>query len=154
TMRPGTVGRRLGRLATELGRIGTGTSGLAPAPRDRRFTDPAWSRNPLLRRLVQAYVATTDTVDELLTDVDLGWRDNQRIRFLADNLLQALAPSNVPLLNPASTKEAIDTAGLSLVRGTRNLVRDLSHAPRIPRMVDDSAFTVGRNIAATPGAVV
>ncbi len=33
-------------------------------------------------------------------------------------------------------------------------MRDLASSPRIPEMVDRSAFEVGRNIAATPGAVV
>ena len=125
-----------------------------PAPRDRRFADQAWTQNPLLRRVVQAYLATGRTVEQLIADADLAWRDDQRVRFLAENLVEALAPSNVPLLNPASAKEAIDTAGLSFVRGARNLVRDLARPPRVPQMVDTSAFTVGENLAATPGAVV
>jgi polyhydroxyalkanoate synthase len=153
-LRPRTIGRRLGSLAAELGRIGAGTSGLAPAPRDRRFADPAWSENPVLRRVVQAYLATGRTVADLITDGDLGWRDDQRVRFLAENLLEALSPSNVPVLNPASAKAGIDTAGMSFVRGARNLVRDLAQAPRIPQMVDESAFSVGEDVAATPGAVV
>src|SRR5690348_10012232 len=51
---PLTVGRRVGGLATEFGRIAVGTSVVAPAKRDRRFADPAWMQNPLLRRIVQA----------------------------------------------------------------------------------------------------
>jgi polyhydroxyalkanoate synthase len=145
---------RLGSLAAELARIGTGASTLTPGPRDRRFTDPAWTSNPLLRRLAQAHLATASTVDGLIADAELDWRAEQRVRFLAGNLVAALAPSNVPLLNPASAKEAVDTAGLSLVRGAANLLRDLANAPRIPRMVDGTAFTVGGNLAATPGAVV
>ncbi len=152
--RPRTTGRRLGALATELVRIGAGVSELAPAPRDRRFADPAWTRNPLLRRIVQAYLATGRTVDQLVADVDLSWRDDQRVRFTTENLLEALSPSNIPLLNPASAKMAIDTMGMSLVRGALNLVRDMATAPRIPEMVDRSAFKVGDNLAATPGAVV
>src|SRR6266498_2382044 len=66
----------------------------------------------------------------------------------------ALPPSNVPLLNPASAKAAIDTAGLNFVRGALNLVRDIARAPRVPQMVDRSGFTIGENLAATPGAVV
>jgi polyhydroxyalkanoate synthase subunit PhaC len=149
-----TLGRRLGTLAAELGRVGAGTSALAPAPRDRRFADPAWSENPLLRRVVQAYLATGRTVTDLIDDGDLEWRDDQRVRFLAENLMEALAPSNLPLLNPASAKAGIDTGGLSFLRGARNLVRDLSQAPRIPQMVDTSVFQVGENVAVTPGAVV
>jgi polyhydroxyalkanoate synthase len=152
--RPRTTGRRLGSLAAELARIGAGASELAPAPRDRRFADPAWTENPLLRRIVQAYLASGYTVAELIADSDLGWRDGQRVRFLAENLLEALSPSNIALVNPASAKAAIDTAGLSLLRGGLNLVRDLARAPRIPQTVDASGFTVGENLAATPGAVV
>ena len=152
--RPVTTARRLGSLVGELGRIGSGGSRLTPTPRDRRFTDQAWTRNPVLRRVVQAYLATGRTVEQLISDADLGWRDDQRVRFLAENLMEALAPSNVPGLNPASLKEAIDTAGLSAVRGARNLVRDLAQPPRVPQMVDTTAFTIGENVAATPGAVV
>jgi polyhydroxyalkanoate synthase len=51
--RPRITGQRLGSLAAELARIGAGTSLLAPGKRDRRFTDPAWTENPLLRRIVR-----------------------------------------------------------------------------------------------------
>ena len=119
--RPRSTGRRLRGLAAELVRIGTGTSTVGPSPRDRRFADPAWPGNPLLRRVVQAYVATGRTAEQLVSDAELGWRDGQRIRFLVENLVEALAPSNMPLLNPASAKAAIDTAGLNFVRGGRDL---------------------------------
>ena len=151
---PRSTGRRLGGLAAEMMRIGAGTSTVGPSKRDRRFVDPAWSENPLLRRVVQAYLATAQTAERLLSDAELGWRDEQRIRFLVENLVEALAPSNVPVLNPASAKAAIDTAGLNVVRGGLNLVRDLASSPRIPEMVDRSPFEVGRNLAVTPGAVV
>ena len=151
---PRPTGRRLSELATEMIRIGAGTSTVGPSKRDRRFVDPAWSENPLLRRLLQAYLATGQTAEQLVSVAELGWRDQERVRFLAENLVEALAPSNVPLLNPASAKAAIDTAGLNLVRGGVNLVRDLAVPPRVPQMVDTSSFEVGRNIAITPGAVV
>jgi polyhydroxyalkanoate synthase len=152
--RPRRTGQRFGTLVAELARIAAGTSTLAPTPRDRRFADPAWLESPLLRRIVQGYLASAGTVNDLVGDADLSWRDDQRVRFLVENLLEALAPSNVPMLNPSSAKAAIDTAGLNFVRGARNLVRDFARPPRIPQMVDASAFTVGENIAATPGAVV
>ena len=152
--RPGTTGRRLAGLAQEIARAATGTSTLTPSRRDRRFTDPAWAENPLLRRLVQAYLAADRTARQLVTDADLGWRDDVRIRFLVDNLLAAAAPSNVPLVNPASAKAVIDTAGLSLLRGATNFLRDMAVPPRVPSMVDGSGFEVGRTVAATPGAVV
>ncbi len=152
--RPLTTARRLGGLAAELARIGVGTSVLAPPKRDRRFTDPAWTENLLLRRIVQAYLAAGQTADQLVNDAALDWRDGKRVRFLAENLEDALSPSNVPLVNPASAKAAIDTAGLNLVHGGISLLRDMATKPRIPEMVDTSSFEVGRNIAVTPGAVV
>jgi len=152
--RPATTARRLGGLAAELARIGAGTSALAPAKRDRRFADPAWTGNLLLRRIVQAYLAAGMTADQLVGDAALDWRDDKRVRFLVQNLADALSPSNVPLVNPASAKAAIDTAGVNFVHGGISLLRDIAAKPRIPEMVDTSSFEVGRNLAVTPGAVV
>jgi polyhydroxyalkanoate synthase len=152
--RPVTTARRLGSLVGETGRIAFGTSTIAPSKRDRRFVDEAWTSNPILRRMVQAYLAGGQTAEQLVADAGLGWRDDQRIRFVSENLLEAVSPSNVALVNPASAKAAIDSGGANLVRGGVQMVRDLASSPRIPEMVDRSAFEVGRNIAVTPGAVV
>ncbi len=151
---PLSTARRLRSLAAESGRIVLGTSTLAPSKRDRRFVDEAWTTNPVLRRMVQLYLAGGQTAEQLVGDAGLGWRDEQRMRFLTENLLEAMAPSNVPLVNPASAKATIDSAGENLARGGAQLVRDLWSSPRIPEMVDRSAFEVGRNLAVTPGAVV
>ena len=112
------------------------------------------TENPLLKRLVQLYLAGGQTVEQLVIDADLDPRDRKRVQFFLENLIQATAPSNVPLVNPASAKAVIDTAGLSLVRGGKQLAQDLASAPRIPEMVDGSGFVLGDNIAATPGGVV
>ncbi len=76
------------------------------------------------------------------------------MRFAAENVLDALAPTNFPALNPAALKATLDTGGKNLLQGTANLVHDLSRKPHIPAMVDDSAFTVGEDLAISPGAVV
>lgn len=151
---PGLTARRLGGLGAEAARILTGTSAVAPRRGDRRFTDVAWRENPMLKRLVQLYLAGGKTAEQLVADADLEPRDRKRVQFLLENLVQATAPSNVPLVNPASAKAAIDTGGLSLVHGGKQLARDLVSAPRIPEMVDGSGFVLGDNVAATPGGVV
>ena len=152
--RPVTTGRRVGALAASLGQIAAGTSTIAPDRRDRRFGDEAWTTNPALRRVMQAYLAGGATAAQLVADADLDWRDEQRIGFLLENLTEALAPSNVPLLNPASAKAAIDSRGASVARGVTAFANDLSAKPRVPQMVDSSPFTLGGNIAISPGAVV
>ena len=152
--RPLSTARRVGAFGAEAARIVAGTSTHAPTKRDRRFADAAWAENPMLRRVLQAYLAAGKTAEQLIADARLDWRDDQRIRFVVDNLLEALAPSNLPILNPASAKAVIDSGGANLVRAGTQLVRDMASAPRIPEMVDRSAFSVGGNIATTPGAVV
>jgi polyhydroxyalkanoate synthase subunit PhaC len=148
-----TAGRALG-LAAEIGRIVAGTSDRAPSRRDRRFADPAWSGNPLLRRAVQAYLALGEKALQLVDDAELDERTTERLRLLVENLVDALAPSNAPFLNPTALKETLDTGGGNLVRGTRAFLKDMSTRPRVPSMVDASEFEVGRNLAASAGAVV
>jgi polyhydroxyalkanoate synthase subunit PhaC len=152
--KPTAVARRAGELVGELGRITVGRSDLAPGKKDKRFADPAWSGNPLLRRAVQAHLAAARTTWQLIEDADLDWRDDERIRFTATNVVDALAPSNVPVLNPQALKAVIDTGGKNVVQGVRRMVRDLTSPPRVPSMVEPDAFRVGEDLATTRGAVV
>jgi polyhydroxyalkanoate synthase len=152
--RPGMVAAKTGGLAAELARVAAGTSAVAPGARDRRFADPAWAGNPLLRRVMQAYLATGDVALGLVSEADLDWRDAELIRFAVSNLVEALAPSNSALLSPEAWKAAVDTGGASLLTGARHLVSDLSSAPRVPSMVPPGAFAVGTDLAVTPGSVV
>jgi polyhydroxyalkanoate synthase len=68
--------------------------------------------------------------------------------------MSALAPTNFLPTNPAALKRAFDTAGLSLVRGAAQWWRDLRENGGMPSQTDRSAFEVGTDLAATPGAVV
>jgi polyhydroxyalkanoate synthase len=151
---PGFVGRQAAGLGTELARIAAGRSRLAPGPRDRRFADPAWAGNPLLRRTLQGYLAVSAAAEALLDGADLDWRDDARLRFLLVNLVAAAAPSNSPLLSPVAWKALIDSGGGSALRGLRALAGDLTVPPRVPSMVPAGAFEVGTTLAVTPGAVV
>jgi polyhydroxyalkanoate synthase subunit PhaC len=152
--RPRVLATRGKQLGGELAKVVTGASTLAPSPRDRRFADPAWKDNGLLRRLLQAYLASSRTAETLVEDAYLDWRDAERMRFLVSNLIEAAAPSNNPFVNPQACKALIDTGGGNVTRGLRNFLSDIRTAPRVPGMVDESAFDVGGNLAMTPGAVV
>jgi len=151
---PRPVAGVAGRTLAELAKVVTGRSELEPGAKDKRFADPAWSGNPTLHRLMQAYLATGAGLDDLMGRLDLDWRTEQRMRFLLENLVEAVAPVNSPLLNPAAWKAAIDSGGATLARGAVSMVRDLATAPRVPRMVEPDAFVVGRDLAVTPGHVV
>jgi len=149
--RPNRAARRAAHLGAELARVAGGRSELRPGKRDRRFADPAWESSWLFRRLLQTHLAVSETVDGLITDADPGWRAERQARFASSNVLDALAPTNFPWTNPAVIKASVDEGGMNLVRGARHFVRDFPH---LPSTVDTSKFSVGENLALTPGAVV
>jgi polyhydroxyalkanoate synthase len=135
-LRPDAIVTRGAQLAGELAKIGMGRSDVEPPKRDRRFKDPAWAGNPAFKRLLQTYLATGRTLDCLIGDAGLDWRSERQVRFALENVLDALAPSNAPLTNPAVLKVALDTGGRNLLQGAANFARDMSRPPRIPSMVD------------------
>jgi polyhydroxyalkanoate synthase subunit PhaC len=157
----GQLGRRPRKLAMrgtdllrEYGKVAVGASALAPAKGDRRFGDVAWTENAVLHRVLQGYLATVQAAEAVITDAQLDYRDDLRVRFLVENLIDATAPSNNPVLSPVTWKTAIETGGTSLLRGAVNFAKDMAASPRIPTMVEPSAFEVGKTLAVTPGAVV
>jgi polyhydroxyalkanoate synthase subunit PhaC len=152
--RPRLVARHGRQLLTEMGRITVGTSEMRPSQRDRRFADPGWQGNPLLRRVLQTYLATAQAAEAVVAGAELDWADAQRVGFALTNLVDALAPSNNPVLNPAALKMVIETGGGSALSGMRHFVSDMAAPPRVPSMVEPDAFQVGVNLAVTPGAVV
>ncbi len=152
--KPRLVAGRGGQLAGELARIAVGRSQVQPSRRDRRFADPGWTGNPLLRRTMQAYLATAESVEGVVAEAGLDERDSERVGFMLTNLIDALAPSNNPLLNPAAVKAALDTGGGSAVAGLRHFLSDMAVQPRVPTMVEPDAFEVGVDLAVTPGSVV
>jgi polyhydroxyalkanoate synthase subunit PhaC len=152
--RPQLVGSQAATLGAELIQIATGRSQISPDRKDRRFADPAWTQNPLLKRAVQAYLAGSQAAQGLLAGAELDWRDDERLRFVLTNLIAAASPSNNPVLSPSAIKSLLDTGGASAARGLRAFMTDLATPPRVPTMVEADAFEVGRDLAVTPGAVV
>ncbi len=151
---PRSVVRRATGLGAELARVATGRSTQAPAKGDRRFADPAWEKNWLLRRVLQGYLAVGETVDGVISDSQLDWETERQARFAAGNVLDALAPTNFPLSNPAVLRAIVDEGGANLTRGARRFAADVSWPPRLPQSVDTDGFELGGNLAATRGSVV
>src|SRR5579862_5071169 len=152
--RPRLVAGRGRQLFGELTRIAVGRSQVEPSRRDRRFADPGWAGNPLLRRTMQSYLAAAQAAEGVVAEAGLDEKDSERVGFALTNLIDALAPSNNPLLNPAALKTAVDTGGGSVLAGLRNFLADMAVPPRVPSMVEPDAFEVGVDLAVTPGAVI
>jgi len=84
----------------------------------------------------------TETAEGVVAGADLDWADAERVGFALTNVVDALAPSNSPVLNPAALKAVIDTAGGSALAGLRHFVTDMAAPPRVPSMVEPDAFEV------------
>jgi polyhydroxyalkanoate synthase subunit PhaC len=125
-----------------------------PAAGDRRFADDAWQQNPVLASMVEAYLARARAALELVDNSRVPTATARKARFAIGMLMDAMAPSNVPWINPAVIKEAMSTGGASLVAGMENFLEDVRDNAGRPRQVDTSKFELGRNLACTPGRVV
>jgi polyhydroxyalkanoate synthase len=151
---PTAAVRQYMALLAELGRIATGSSELAPDPKDRRFADPAWRDNAVYRALAQGYFAWANALYRFLDDARFDTSNAERARFLISLLVDALSPTNALAGNPAALKKLVETGGLSLLHGLENFIGDLVRNGGLPAQVDTRNFAVGKNLATTPGAVV
>jgi polyhydroxyalkanoate synthase len=151
---PGAAAATLIDAAGEMLRVAVGRSDLAPERGDRRFTAAAWRDNPLFRRLMQAYLVENGAAHRVIDEVELDSKSRVRAHFAMSLLTEAVAPTNNLLTNPDALAKAVQTRGQSLVAGARNAAHDLRHNGGMPSQVDTRPFTVGKNVAVTPGHVV
>lgn len=121
---------------------------------DKRFADNAWRENPMLAGILEEYLARTRAAVSLVETSRLPETTKRKARFAMQMLNDAFAPSNVPWLNPAVVKEAMNSGGASLMRGMQNFMHDAAENGGMPRQVDTSQHKLGVNLAATPGRVV
>jgi polyhydroxyalkanoate synthase len=138
----------------ELGRIASGDCALAPDAKDKRFADPAWKDSAAYRNLAQSYLAFSSALNGFVDEAKMDKLDAERSRFIISLYVDAMAPTNLLAGNPAAVKKFVDTGGASLVRGFQNFSGDLARNGGLPAQVDTRHFEVGKNLAATPGAVV
>jgi polyhydroxyalkanoate synthase subunit PhaC len=134
--------------------------GEAPAdagPKDRRFANPLWDTNPAFNFLKQQYLLNAEAVKTAVGDLEgLEPNDRKRVDYFARQFVDMFAPVNFLGTNPDALEKALETDGESLVKGLENLVHDVeaSGGNLQVQLADKEAFTVGQNIAATPGSVV
>jgi len=125
-----------------------------PGSGDRRFADAAWQENPMLASMAEAYLMRARSALDLVDVSRVPEATQRKARFALGMLMDALAPTNVPWINPAVVREAMNTGGASLVRGMENFIEDVRTNGGRPRQVDTAQFEIGKNIAATPGRIV
>ncbi len=124
-----------------------------PNPGDRRFAAPEWAESPVYDYLRQAYLLNAEFLLKVVDALPLSDANAKtRLRFIARQYIDALAPSNFAATNPEFIKTALATQGRSITAGIQNLIADIEKGSI--SMTDNEAFEVGGNLAVTPGAVV
>jgi polyhydroxyalkanoate synthase len=120
---------------------------------DRRFADPAWRERPVFVLIHQTYLFLAERVLEAVDSVEgLNDREREQLRFATRAVLDAMSPANFPLMNPLVLERTLETHGENLAKGMERLAHDLQRGQLTH--TDESRFTLGENIAATPGKVV
>jgi polyhydroxyalkanoate synthase len=121
---------------------------------DKRFSAPEWEANPYYQTLKESYLLASEYLLQEAEETD-GQEDTEeqrRLKFHLRQFVDAMAPVNFLLTNPAALRRIMETGGTSLAEGTRNLLSDLKEG-RLS-MTDTTAYELGENIAVTPGKVV
>ena len=145
------------RCLQELSEVTSRTLGHAPGNdlatslTDARFAAAEWKGEPYFASLAKTYLIAAAFLQDLVAP-DTASKDERQLEMLTRQLTSALSPANFLMTNPEALALARRTNGQSLVQGFSNLVSDLTRG-RISQ-TDTSAFEVGKNLAATPGAVV
>ena len=126
---------------------------MTPASFDRRFIDPAWQEDPFYRNLLERYLYLSQAFERMLAETPgMDHRERRKAAFWFRKYANILAPTNFLVTNPHAQKRALETQGRSLQEGLALFSSDLQHR-RLP-LTDLSAYTVGKDLALTPGAVV
>jgi polyhydroxyalkanoate synthase len=124
-------------------------------PRDRRFSAAEWQDDPYYRALRDAYLLASKQLRDTVEKTAGNGSQGAMARFLLDQYLNAIAPTNFAATNPEVVKRTKETGGQNLVHGFANLLEDVGSGKGIvQRRTDPGAFKKGETVAATPGAVV
>lgn len=123
---------------------------------DNRFTAEEWQKGPF-NIASQAFLAMREWAMEAASDIPgQNPRHEAFVKFVMGQTVDALAPSNIPLMNPTVLKTTVKERGANLGRGAKFLLADgvnklLGREYSNP---DLERFRVGETLAVTPGKVI
>ena len=139
--------------AKRLGKAQAGTS----QPSEPNSTEESWSQTPVFDILRQGYLTLGKWARETVAGAE-GLQDHTRHKasFYLEQILAAVSPTNFLATNPDLLAQTLEESGENLVRGLEALIRDVKagHGELRIRQSDPAAFSLGENIADTPGGVV
>jgi polyhydroxyalkanoate synthase subunit PhaC len=127
-----------------------GTSGTKD--NDRRFAGEAWSNDPRYDLMKRTYLAYSNFWLQAVESTAVDEQTKAKLRYDMRQFVDAMSPSNFLATNPEAMQLAVETGGQSLAQGMKLFFDDLAKG-RIS-MSDERAFAIGKDLAATPGAVI
>ena len=162
-MHPQELGRAINALSGDLlalqSHVMRRAMGMAsedviePNADDARFADPAWTETPSWDIVKEWYLAYTHRLEDMYFETPgLSDKERRRSAFWLRKWLNAIAPTNFFWTNPVAMRKFVESNGQSLRDGFEYLQRDMKAKNIL--MVEPDAFTIGVDLATTPGSVV
>ncbi|MDQ5987348.1 MAG: polyhydroxyalkanoate synthase subunit PhaC [Syntrophus sp. SKADARSKE-3] len=84
----------------------------------------------------------------------LNEEERKRALFWTRQITSAMAPANFFWTNPFAVQKFLNSDGETLIKGSLNWLDDAFQRDFLTRIVDESVFKVGDNIASTPGKII
>ena len=125
-----------------------------PVKGDRRFSDPAWSDEPVYDYLKQAYLLAARQLQDFVAAAPVDDATRAQVDFASRQMMNALAPTNFVHTNPQVARRTVESGGLNLMTGLSNLLEDVGKGQGLVSRRAPNDFELGVNVAATKGAVV
>jgi polyhydroxyalkanoate synthase len=128
-----------------------------PSKADNRFRSELWENNLLFDYIKQSYLIAAQNIQKSVAEVDgLDPVTARKVKFFTRQYIDALAPTNFVLTNPEVLKTTFETGGKNLFDGLNHLLQDMDRGDGklAISMTDPKAFTMGKNVASTPGKVI
>lgn len=124
-----------------------------PYPVDRRFRGRGWDR-AAPATMAQGFLAAEALADACADMPGLSRHHREMMRFGMRQVMDMASPANNPWLNPQVMARTIETGGANLLRGAANFWDDVRRTLTSQPPAGAENFTVGENLATTPGNVV
>ena len=119
---------------------------------DRRFAAKAWAASPTHLLMAHMYLLSAHAMQKMVAASDAKPELKDRLQFSVMQWIDAMSPANFFATNPDAQRALVESGGETLRAGISNFLGDLKKG-RITQS-DETKFTVGENLATTPGSVV
>lgn len=119
----------------------------------QKFEQDAFNNNPMFAFARKFYETTSSWMMDTLNsfeNVDPKIKNNAR--FFMKQYVDMMSPDNFPFLNPKVWEAALNSQGENFRKGLEIFMQDLRNGSISTN--DKSFFSVGENLASTPGKVI